>query len=318
MQRELENQMKRSSKTFEILRETVTNTFDTIGDILKPFAVKAAKSLTKILVTVRGFAKENPGLVKFAATVATLVVVFTGLAVAVGLLMAAMSPLIAVLAAMAIPIAALVLGGAALGLMFSEWFDTGHPLIRMLSDMGDEIGAIFTPLGEMLGLVGEGTEEFNFFATAIDKIGFGLMAALTPIKIFLQAMRGVIETGSKVLEGDFLGASKAWSVAWGDINRSVDEGGKAMKFALGIADHAQSLESRTALSNRERAFEMSNISGMDNANAVARNRESAAQQIKISGNIGVNATNGAKIDNAEINLNGGTNLLTMMGAGAGA
>lgn len=278
MQRELENQLNRSSKTFERFSTTVTNTFDTIGDVLKPFAVTMAKIFTSILVNVREFAKLNPTVVKFGAAFAALIVVFTAVAATIGMLMAAMAPLTAFLATFAVPIAAVIAAIAGLSIAFSEWLETGHPIIKMLQDIGNDILGIITPFGELLGIVGDAGEDFGGLGGFIERFGFAVMGALTPLRMLLKMMRGVVEVGSAMLGGDFGGAL--------DIIKSTG----AELFDIGKAG----VESFGA------AF------GMDNANAVAG--KSAAQQVNIAGNIGVTATGGAKVEAADINLNGGANL----------
>lgn len=278
MQRELENQMKRSSKAFEIFSATVTNTFDTIGDVIKPFAVNMAKSFSVIMRVVREFAKANPILVKFLAGFAAVIVVFTGLAATVGVLMAAMAPLTAFLATFALPIIGIVAGITALSVAFSEWVETGHPVIAMLGDMASDIGSILLPLGEMLGLVGESVGGFDILSDVINKFGHAIIAILTPVRVLLKSLSGVVQMSSAVASGDF----------------------------SSVMDIAKSTFTDVANIGSEGFSSLGSVVGMDNANAAAG--KSSPQQVNVSGNIGVSAAGGAKIDNAEINLNGGGNM----------
>jgi len=278
MQRELENQMRRSSKAFEIFSTTMTNTFDTIGDVIKPFAVNMAKLFSGFMRIFRELAKANPTLIKFGAGFAALIVVFTGLAATVGVLMAAMAPLTAFLATFALPIVAIIAGVTALSVVFSEWLETGHPVITMLGDMASDIGAILLPLGELLGLVGDAGSDFDGLGGFIERMGFAVIAVLTPVRLLLKTLRGIVKTGSALLSGDFAGALDAVKATGSDIFDVGAEGLSAVGSTF----------------------------GMDNANAVAGKKD--AQQVNVSGNIGISAANGTKIDSAEINLNGGGNM----------
>lgn len=279
MQRELENQMGRSSKVFEILGQTVVNTFDTIGDVIKPFAVSISKAITPVLVAVREFAKNNPNVVKFGAAIAALVVVFTGVAVAVGMLMAAMAPLVGFIAAFALPIVAAVALIAGLTIAFQQWQESGHPIIEMLRGIGEDIAAIFSPFGELLGIVGDAGEGFGGLTGFIDKLGFAVMAAMTPVRLLLKTLRGVVEVSSAVLAGDFSSAWEAIKSTGGELFNIGKEGVQSYGAAF----------------------------GMDNASAVA-DRRGVEQKQKVSGEIVVTASSGSKIESAGIELNGGANL----------
>lgn len=314
MQRELENQMKRSSKTFQRFSVTVTNTFDTIGDVIKPFAVTVAKVLTDILIVVRDFAKENPKLIKFGAAIATITVVFTGLAVTVGLLMAALSPLVLFFATFALPIVGIVAGVTTLVIAFKKWVEASHPVIDVLRDIASDVGAIFSPLGKLLGIVGDVGEGFNGLNLFVDALGSAIIVILAPLRILLKTMRGIVGAGSAILKGDFKGAFKFIKEAGSGILDVGKQTAEAVGFrfdkdkALGDAVAAS-----LAVSGLGKAAN-ANVVGMDNANVVGMDNATAAatknkdQKISVSGDIGVSANNGAKIDNADINLNGGANV----------
>lgn len=68
MTRELENQMKRSSKAFQTFNTTISNTVENLGDALKPALTKIAVELTPIVNSIGKFIQQNPKVVEFAAT----------------------------------------------------------------------------------------------------------------------------------------------------------------------------------------------------------------------------------------------------------
>ena len=144
--------------------------------------------------------------------------------------------------------------------------------------MFDDIGAILLPFGELLGLVDEAGDGFDLLGGIIERMGFAVMAALTPVRMILKAMRGIVQTGSALLSGDFAGALEAIKQTGSNI------------FDVGV----------------EGMQAVGSTYGMDNANAAAD--KSSPQQVSVSGNIGISAGGGSKIDNAEINLDGGGNI----------
>ena len=278
MQRELENQMNRSSKVFQKFSVTWTNTIDIIGDAVKPLATLIAKIGTVIVDVVGKLAKGSPMFVRLVAIIAAATVAFTGLTVAAGLVAAALAPVLATIAAISAPVWIAAAAVTGLVLLFAEWEQSGHPVIAMLGEMFEDIGAILLPFGELLGLVDEAGDGFDLLGGVIDRMGFAVMAALTPIRVLLKAMRGIVETGAALLSGDFAGALEAIKQTGSNI------------FDVGV----------------EGVQAAGSVYGMDNANDAAGKNN--AQSVNVSGNIGVTAGNGAKVDNAEINLDGGANI----------
>ena len=112
MQRELESQLKRSSKTFERFSQTATNSLDSIGDAVKPLIVSVAKFLTPLIDGIGRIAKENPKIVRLAF-------VFTVATVAVGLLTLAAGGLAIAIGFITAPF---LLVSAAIGLLISAGF----------------------------------------------------------------------------------------------------------------------------------------------------------------------------------------------------
>lgn len=278
MQRELETRLGRSSTTFAIFSETITNTFDTIGDIIKPFAVNAAAALTPIIRAVRSFAENNPMIVKFGAAFAALIVAFTAVAATVGVLMAALAPLIGFFATFAAPVIAITASVVGLAVAFDEWVNTGHPVINMLQQMLNDIGAIFKPFGRLLGLVGDATGDFDGLSWFVEKLGYAVMAALTPLRLMLTSLKGLVQVGSKVMQGEF---SEAWNIfkeTGFDFANQTMEGIAAIGATIGV----------------------------DNADEVLRAR--ANDQQSVSGEIAVRALPGTKVENTNIELNGGGNM----------
>lgn len=283
MQRELENQMRRSSKTFQKFSETWKNTVDAIGDAIKPLATLFAKIGTVFADVIGVLAKGSPMFIRLAALIAGVVVVFTGLTLVAGMLAAALAPVLATIAAISSPVWMMVAAVTAAVLLFAEWEASGHPIIRMLGDMFGDIGAILAPLGRMLGLVDEGTEGFSTWAFVIEKLGYAIMIILTPLKMFLVGLKGVVEAGAAIASGDFGGALDRLKSTGSELLGAGMEGIQAAGATLGIES------SKAALQNKQ-----------------------GAQGVAVSGGISVTATGGAKVNSSEINLNGGANMAGAM------
>lgn len=283
MQRELENQMRRSSKTFQKFAETWKNTVDAIGDAIKPLATLFAKILTVIADVIGMLAKGSPMLVQLVAIIASAVVAFTGLTFIAGLLAAALSPVLATLAAISAPIWAVIAAVTAITLLFGEWESSGHPIISMFGDMFGDIGAILKPIASLLGLVDKGADGFSIWGAAIEKLGYAIMVVLTPLKMFLIGLKGVVEAGAAIASGDFGGAMDRLKATGSELFTAGAEGLQAAGATI----------------------------GMDSSIAALKNKQSA-QGIAVTGGIAVTATGGAKIESSEIQVNGGGNMAGAM------
>lgn len=287
MQRELEEQLRRSSKHFQRFGVVAKNTIDTIGDVLKPFFVELAKFSTTALLGIRAFVKENPNLVKFAGGIMAITAAVGVLIVGAGLLAGVLAPILTGIAAMSAPVALAVAGVASLGYVFAEWYQTANPVLDVLGGMYDEIILILTPFGQMLGLVGEGVGGFDLLGGAIEHIGLMIAVLLTPLKMFLQAIRGVVQASVALGRGDMTGAINALSASGTDIIKSGAEG----------------------LTNLGRTI------GIDNSKDVANRRAGGVQGLNATGEITVSAIGGARVEKSNIRLNGGQNVATGGGGG---
>lgn len=147
MQRELENQLKRSSISFKRFRQTGTNTMDSIGDAIKPLVVSFAKLITPVIDVIGRFAKAFPKIFQFIAVVTVLtavlgllMVVFGAVALAIGLISA---PVLIVAAAI-----------AALGAVIVFWDDLKIAVIKSINTIIDVINLAWAPINALIGLLG--------------------------------------------------------------------------------------------------------------------------------------------------------------------
>jgi len=147
MQRELENQLKRSSKVFQVFEQTSTNTMDSIGDAIKPLVVSIARLVTPLINGLGEFAKANPKLVKFlavfsaiATAVGVMTIVIGGLAIAIGLVSA---PILIVMAAI-----------AALSATIVFWEDFKSAAVSAVNAIISVLNNLLKPLNFVLETIG--------------------------------------------------------------------------------------------------------------------------------------------------------------------
>lgn len=158
MSRELENQLQRSSKVFDKMRQTTTNTMDSIGDALKPLAVTMAEAITPMVDAFGKFAEENPKLVQFAGTLTIITAAVGALAIAAGGLAAAFA---LVSAPILIAAAAVLAIGAAVTAVMVFWDDLKIKLVEFANFMIEKINMLVSPLSEISEFLGGGKIEIQ-------------------------------------------------------------------------------------------------------------------------------------------------------------
>ena len=219
MQRELESQLRRSSKTFERFAQTATNSLDAIGDAIKPLIVSVAKFLTPIIDGIGKLAKENPKIVKFAF-------VFTVVTAAVGALSFAIGGLLIAVGFITVPI---LLAAAAFGLLVAAGFllvenwegvkGGARELWLTVSGASEKMAKSFITLKLVILAVG---------------VAFGIM--FSPILLIVAAIGLLVVAGIMVVknwEGIKGGAQALWETVSGFFSRIL---ASAVTFGSDLID----------------------------------------------------------------------------------
>lgn len=273
MLREMNNRAGRTSTTVARAGVTFSNLFETIGDALEPITIALAHFARRVGQVVRAFAESNPAIIRFVSVAASLFAVLSAGAAVVGVVAAAVAGLTAVLGAALAPVLAVIAAISLAVVAFMHWKETGHPVVRMLEDMGAMVVDVLRPFGELLGL------QFDSFgeglAFAFDLIGTAVRVTLTPLKVFLRTLTTISGTASELFAGNF-----------GAAFDRLATGGSAILSDMTLG----------AL-------------GTDPAETVARQRAGNGQEpVQIEGNITVRGTEGSTVEKASIGLPTGANL----------
>lgn len=146
MERELQNKLGRSSKSFEKFKVTATNTMQAIGDAIKPLGAAVAGFLTPIIDGFGEFAKNNPKLLQLVTIVVAVTAAVGVLAIAVGGLAIAMAVIGAPILIIIGIIAALTTAIAAVAVFWDE----------IVAGMITSINALLTPLSFLSEKLGFG------------------------------------------------------------------------------------------------------------------------------------------------------------------
>ena len=327
MQRELENQLNRSSMSFKKFKEIAVNSFEKIGDILIPFAVKIAKKLTPLIDKMGDFIERNPKFTIWIAGLSALAVAFTAVAAAGGLLLAALAPVVTILGTISFPFVLAIAGVVSAGLilieMFKNWKRTGHPVLKFFEDIFDStmdivygLGELFKPLGDLIldfgklfGLSASGKGFFHI-------IGNAIIFALTPLKLLLKALSGTIALVNDLSRLDFSAAGETLKNTASDMGDILKEQvfGPVVTSKLPPESIMQNmrnipLQSMGVTIPRQgpsQAMGFNQSMGVETSMRAAN--VNARQNLDVSGSINISATNGTKINNADINLDGGENI----------
>lgn len=272
MLRELENRAGRSSTIFKILGAVATNTFEDLGNSIKPMAVALARFAIAAGKTIKGFVERNPEIVKFGAILASIVAI-------AGIAGAALFAFSVAAGLISGPILAIAAGVFLAGAAVTRWVDSNNPLIASLTNIWNGITNALAPLGQLFGITGEGVTFLESMATALDLIGVAIAIILTPVELLARSLQGLVEVGAALVNLDFGAAMDALSSLYSDAGNVI----------TGKIDTISTF-----------------VGGNDVSDDVAA-RKQADQNLNITGNIDVSAQDGSKVESATFAADTGSN-----------
>lgn len=281
MMREMENRAGRSSTVFSILWNTVKNTFEALGDVLKPAAVTFAKIGTHITKLFKKFVEVNPAIIKLVGSIALFVASIAAVSLPIGIMITMISALLT-------PVTLVIAGIVALAGVISAAIYYSKPLTDTISGLIDDFGELGTELlalMEVFGLAGEGSFQLSeIFAL----IGLAISNSLVPIRIAIKLLTTLVGLARDVFSGNF-------SNIPGRIGDLVSDTGGIVGEAL----------SKTAAS-----FGLGEAPSAEQG-AIDRASKTVNNQVTTTGEIRVKAERGATVTGADLTLNGGNNLATI-------
>lgn len=279
MMREMANRADRTSTFISILWQVTKNTFEAIGDILKPTLRVVTEYAIQFGQMFKAFVKANPTLVKIVAGlgafVAAIALVSLPLGVFISTLGAVLSPAVAVIAAV-----------AALAAGFAYVYTQSAPLQEFMAGLWVNIKELGSAFGELFSALGGGQGAFSDMSGVIEYLGMSFEVALTPLKIMIQLITTAVGLVADLINLDLGSALSRISGAATNIGGTI---GGAFNT---VSDY---------------------FSGETQAENVASRKEiNAKQNVAVNGEFIVKAEKGSKVTNTNINLNGGTNVATVM------
>jgi TP901 family phage tail tape measure protein len=239
MLREMENRAARTSTLFGILGTVVTNTFEAIGDALKPATKALANVATKFTDWLKNFVKAHPAITQLVGGIALLVAV-------IALFSLAMAVLIPLVIALLTPVSLIVAGVMAAVGAFVYWIDSGNPLISMLGKMGDAVSSLFGDITELFGMGPQGGDFFDVMFWGLDKIGLALTAVLSPLVATMRLLAALFDIGAKLINLEGGAAVDAAVDAGKDIADIMGSGFDAVKSFWAGDDEPEKTEKGAA------------------------------------------------------------------------
>ena len=197
--REFKNQMDRSSKVFQKFSSTTANTFENIGDAIKPIAVRLAEAFTPIIDGFGELVKNNPKLVQ----ITTLII---GAAIAVGALSVAAIGLAFVAAMISLPFIAITLLIAAVAMLWIHWKDVVGGAKLLWADFSNMVAGVADFVSEKFSSMWDGMKPslVSFVNFAIGKIN----SLLAPLD-FVSKKLGFGGVGIKLIGSETLTSVQA-------------------------------------------------------------------------------------------------------------
>ena len=245
-----------------------------VGKVLAPYIIMAGEYIGKL---ADKFDELSPSA-KDTSVMIGLVLA------AVGPLLVVMGILAGVVAAVGWPVIALVAAGAALAAAMAYLTETNHPVVETFGRLWDAIKRIFAPFGRLLGLFGDGSESGDTFSWVMDKLGDSIQVVLTPLVLLAETLATVFELIESLASADL------------DFMDTLDKG---------IARGKDTLMSGVEGVQSFFGFGDSDASAQDTANQRA---DAADANVNLGGEIVVRAGKGSEIESADINSDTGGNV----------
>lgn len=296
MDREFANILARSSTAAERIKQTFIDISRSIGGVFIKVFDKYSASLISATQWTLGFVKAHPGLVKVLGAVSLLLAGLAAVVVPIGVLLSlagAALPILGALAgvigAISWPVVAVVVGIGAMAAIFAVMWYKSTALRQSLLNLYDAFAPLIDVIKQMVIMVGQGL-AWAFGNTGSEIQSWGDIAALV-INSVAAAIRSLFDIVNFFWN--------FWAgIFQGDLVRSFES-----IFVLfdGLFSKFEMLQNFRA-----------SVSGFLDKIGLGPAREKAGarqdNKVEISGQIGVSATGGAKVERAQIGLNQGYNL----------
>jgi len=308
------------------------------AETIKPMFIDILQSLTAFMMRLQ---EGNPELLKWGVIAIVVTGALAGLTVVVGLLMTALSGLIALIAAITWPITLIVAGAIALTMAFRQWVKNNHPVIQGLRRLWDALQPVRDVFGWLMHEIMGTTKETGLLTAAFTLIGHALNVVVTIISAALRVVFSGIKAFLQFMSGDFKGASDTLHEGlmgiFGDVSvlgeSFEDLGNIVANIFQGISDWvskvwtdvkgfinafgsavssfgSQIWEGGITPSNIAVAGAMASSEFGKSAAETTASQQAAVSDIKANGQITVKATPGAEVTSSNITLNEGSNLAT--------
>ena len=292
MDREFANILARSSTAGKRIKETFIDISRAIGNVFLGVFDKYSDRLIRASQYVLAFVKAHPGLVKIAAVFGGILIAITAVAIPLGLMFSMIAGGLPIVAAIGTaigliswPVIIAAAGISALiALMAGMWTQSAQ-LRQSVSNLADAFSPLIDGvkkaviwIGSKLGISLEGSgAQFESWGDIVAVIIDGIAATIAGLFKLIGGLGGALGALSV---GDFSGA-------WDALKKGV--GLEKVDFGSEWSSIKESV-------------------GLGGAQSKAAGRAAQNNRVEITGQIGVSASNGAKVERADINLNTGYNM----------
>lgn len=275
MMREMSNRADRTSTFISILWQVTKNTFEAIGDILKPTLRVVTQYAIQFGKMFKAFVNANPVLVKIVAGlgafVAAIALVSLPLGIFISTLGAVLSPAVAAVAAF-----------TALAAGFAYVYTQSAPLQEFMAGLWGNIKELGSAFGELFVALGGGQDAFSDMSGVIEYLGMSFELALTPLKIMIQLITTAVGLVADLINLDLGSALSRISGATTDIGGTI--GGAFNTVSDFFSGETQA------------------------ENVAVRKTINASNSVTVGGEVRVKAEPGTKVTQTNIGLNGGNNV----------
>jgi TP901 family phage tail tape measure protein len=278
----VDDAFEKQSGGFKNSMQTIWNSIQRVaiqvGEVLAPYIMKAGEFIGKL---ADKFDELSPSAKETS-------VIMLAIGAAIGPLLVVMGTLGIAVAAVGGPVVALVAAGSALAAAMVYLTKTNHPVVETFGKLWDAIKRIFAPFGRLLGLFGDGAETGDTFSWVMDKLGDSIQVVLTPLVLLADTLATVFELIEALASADL------------DFMDALDNGlARGKDTIMSGVEGVQSFF----------GFGDSDTSAQDSADQRAA---TADANVNLGGEVVVRAGKGSEIESANITVNTGGNVASLI------
>jgi TP901 family phage tail tape measure protein len=328
MDREFANILKRSSTAAKRIKETLIDVSRTIGAVFLRVFDKYAARIQQATEFVFRFIKTHPGIVKIAGAFAAFLAVVTAVVIPIGILFSIIAgglPVLTGLLAAVSAISAPVIIAAAGITAFVAWIGLAYARSAMFRQSLVNLADAFSPLvdglkmlvswiGEKLGVSFQGSQgQMQAWGNVMSIVINMTAAYFKTLFDIIKAMAGFI---SGVFTGNFTSAFESITGLFDPLFGMFDKLFEKVNILSNVkAGFGKLFEGDFKGAWSELKGETKPVGfgtpDTEPGMMVSHNKAASRSQdnkMQVSGQIGVTASGGAKVERANINLNTGYNL----------